>query len=189
MNKNKLFNQFPPKNLLFVSLIIFSVLYGCASGKVTQTATYEEIAFFNKFAEQSTWLLGYFDVDRLKREPHSEWFINEYDEYKFDAEAVGKLLDIPTDEIEIKVVIGTWCPDSRKQVPRFMRIIDLWGFPVSEITFIGVDNVKISPVGEYESLNIQRVPTFIFYRNNFETGRIIENPATSLEQDIVNILK
>ena len=177
------------KYLLFISLIIFSVLYGCTSGKAAKTVTNEEITFFNKFAEQSTWLLGYFNVDQLKREPHSEWFIKEYNDYKFDAEAVKKLLDIPANGIEIKIVLGTWCPDSRKQVPRFMRIIDLWGFPISEITFIGVDNAKNSPIGEYEKLNIQRVPTFIFYRNNIEAGRIIENPATSLEQDIVNILK
>jgi hypothetical protein len=56
------------------------------------------------------------------------------------------------------------------------------------VTFIGVDNAKLSPVGEYDKLNIQLVPTFIFYKNNNEVGRIIENPRTSLEQDIVNIL-
>jgi hypothetical protein len=38
------------------------------------------------------------------------------------------------------------------------------------------------------SLDIKRVPTFIIYKNNIETGRIIENPTTSLEQDMVNIL-
>ena len=56
------------------------------------------------------------------------------------------------------------------------------------VTFIGVDNAKLSPVGEYDKLDIQRVPTFIIYKNNIEAGRIIENPTTSLEQDMVNIL-
>ena len=37
-------------------------------------------------------------------------------------------------------------------------------------------------------LGIQRVPTFIIYKNNIESGRIIETPKTSLEQDLVNIL-
>jgi hypothetical protein len=31
-------------------------------------------------------------------------------------------------------------------------------------------------------------PDIYFYKNNIEAGRIIENPATSLEQDMVNIL-
>ena len=56
------------------------------------------------------------------------------------------------------------------------------------LTFIGVDNGKLSPIGDYEALEIQRVPTFIIYKNNLEAGRIIENPVTSLEQDMVNIL-
>jgi hypothetical protein len=69
-----------------------------------------------------------------------------------------------------------------------MRVLDIWRFPVSMVTFIGVDNAKLSQVDEYKSLNILRVPTFIIYKNNIEAGRIIENPSTSLEQDIVNIL-
>jgi hypothetical protein len=69
-----------------------------------------------------------------------------------------------------------------------MRVLDIWQFPVGKITFIGVDDAKRSPVGEYASLDIKRVPTFIIYKNNIETGRIIENPTTSLEQDMVNIL-
>ena len=84
--------------------------------------------------------------------------------------------------------MGTWCPDSRREVPRFMKILNIWQFPATKLTFIGVDNAKLSPVGEYNSLDIQRVPTFIIYKNNIEAGRIIENPTTSLEQDIVNIL-
>jgi hypothetical protein len=85
--------------------------------------------------------------------------------------------------------MGTWCPDSRREVPRFLHVLDLWKFPPEKVTFIGVDDAKISPVGEYTGLGIQRVPTFILYKNNIEAGRIIENPVTSLEQDIVNILK
>jgi hypothetical protein len=69
-----------------------------------------------------------------------------------------------------------------------MRILGLWQFPAQLITFIGVDDEKQSPVGEYNELDIQRVPTFIIYKNNVESGRIIENPQTSLEQDMVNIL-
>lgn len=152
-------------------------------------AASHERAVTGKFASQATWLLGYFSADMFKYEPHSEWFTAQYDSYKPDDEAVNKLLSVPAGGITIKVVVGTWCPDSRKQTPRFMKLIDMWKYPVSEITFIGVDDAKLSPVGEYEQLDIQRVPTFIFYKNNIEAGRIIENPVTSLEQDMVNILK
>lgn len=141
------------------------------------------------FSEQSTWLLGYFSKERLVREPYSSWYIKGYDEYQFNSEAVNKLLDINKDGVTIKIIMGTWCPDSRREVPRFMKVLDLWQFPAANVTFIGVDNAKLSPVGEYENLDIQRVPTFIIYKKNIEAGRIIENPTTSLEQDIVNILE
>lgn len=140
------------------------------------------------YADQTTWLLGYFNLSQLSAEPHGEWYLKGYDEYNYNTDAVNKLLDISKEGLVVKIVMGTWCPDSRREVPRFMRILDLWKFPHDKVIFIGVDNVKLSPVGEYSSLNIQRVPTFIVYKNNIEAGRIIENPVTSLEQDMVNIL-
>jgi hypothetical protein len=69
-----------------------------------------------------------------------------------------------------------------------MKIIDLLQFPKERIIFVGVDNTKMAPVGGYDTLGIERVPTFIFMKNKVETGRIIENPVTSLEQDMLNIL-
>jgi len=119
---------------------------------------------------------------------HSAWYVKGKDDYQPNTESLNKLLDISKDQLTIKIILGTWCPDSRREVPRFMRVMDIWQFPYAKITFIGVDNGKLSPVGEYEKLGIQRVPTFIIYKNNVEAGRIIEVPVTSLEQDIVNIL-
>jgi hypothetical protein len=179
------------KNIAVVLSIMILVFNGCASKKPAASvpAPQEKTpSTYAKFSEQSTWVLGYFNRERLTNEPHSEWFVKGYDEYQLNTESINRLLTIPYDGITIKIVLGTWCPDSRKQVPRFMRIIDTWKFPMTNITLIGVDDAKLSPVGEYEKLDIQRVPTFIFYKNNIEAGRIIENPLTSLEQDIVNIL-
>ncbi len=141
------------------------------------------------FADQATWILGYFNLSRLKQEPYSTWFYKGYDEYQVNPEALQSLKGIGMEGLGIKIVMGTWCPDSRREVPRFMKILDSWQFPSGRLTFIGVDDGKLSPVGEYEQLEIQRVPTFIIYKNNIEAGRIIENPVTSLEQDMVNILR
>jgi thiol-disulfide isomerase/thioredoxin len=124
----------------------------------------------------------------MSASPHSEWFIKGYDAYQPSADALAKLIAIPKENLTIKIVLGTWCPDSRREVPRYMRVMDLWGFSPDNIIYIGVDNFKNGPVGEFPSLNIERVPTFIVYENNIEKGRIIENPLTSLEQDMVNIL-
>ena len=140
------------------------------------------------YSEQSTWLLGYFNQGQLKRDPHSDWFYKGYDEYPVNTEAMNSLSEINKGRLTITIVMGTWCPDSRREVPRFMKVLDTWKFPPEKVTFIGVDNAKFSPVGEYEKLEIERVPTFIIYKNIIEAGRIIENPVASLEQDMVNIL-
>jgi hypothetical protein len=70
-----------------------------------------------------------------------------------------------------------------------MKLAELWGFPTERIRFIGVDINKVAPLDEYSSLGIERVPTFIFFENNSEKGRIIEIPVSSLEQDSRDILK
>jgi len=140
------------------------------------------------FSEQSTWLLGYFNPGRLSLSPYSEWYLKGFNEYKPLQEVIERLKVTGSDKVSVQIVMGTWCPDSRREVPRFMKIMDLWGFPGEKITFIGVDNEKLSPVGDFDKLEIQRVPTFIILKNKIETGRIIENPVSSLEQDLLDIL-
>lgn len=186
------------KNIFIFSILLLILFSGCKTLKPVagpveqnvQTAEPVVVSVYEpvNYSDQTIWLLGYFNLSRLTQEPHSVWYIKEYDNYESNSEAVNRLLEISKEGLSIKIVMGTWCPDSRREVPRFMRILDLWKFPAAMVTFIGVDNAKLSPVGEYESLNIQRVPTFIILKNNIEAGRIIENPVTSLEQDIVNIL-
>ena len=140
------------------------------------------------FRDATTWILGDMNPDRLLESPHSTWYLKGYSEYVPDPAVMDELKSISKEGLRITVVMGTWCPDSRREVPRFMKIMELWGFPESDIRFIGVDINKIAPLGDFPLLAIERVPTFIFYRNNVEAGRIIEVPVTSLEQDTRNIL-
>ena len=184
------------KNISGFIILILVCFNGCKTSKpvVVQTPPVVQQAYPDpappvvSFSDQSTWLLGYFNLNQLAQPPHSAWYLKGFDEYQFNAGAVNRLLEINTTDLNIKIVMGTWCPDSRREVPRFMKILNACKFPLAKVQFIGVDNVKQSPVENYEALNIERVPTFIVYKNNIEAGRIIENPTTSLEQDMVNIL-
>lgn len=186
------------KTISYILILLLFYISACKSSKLTKAENLNTSETSSNapevsppivnFAEQSTWLLGYFNLRQLKSEPYSTWFIKGYDSYNPNNEVIDKLKKIRKDDLTIKIVMGTWCPDSRREVPRFMRILDLWQFPLDKVIFIGVDDNKISPVGEYGELDIQRVPTFIIYIRNIEAGRIIENPVTSLEQDMVNII-
>jgi thiol-disulfide isomerase/thioredoxin len=174
-----------------IFLLCLLVFGGCAAKKpvatVSPVAEQTSVPEVN-FHDQTLWILGYFNPDQLTHYPYSTWYLKGFDDYQVNTDAINKLLEINKEDLSIKVVMGIWCPDSRREVPRFMRVLNAWQFPVTKVTFIGVDDAKRSPVGEYTKLDIQRVPTFIIYKNNIEAGRIIENPATSLEQDMVNIL-
>ncbi len=141
------------------------------------------------FRDATTWLLGDFQPSRFFNPPHSSWYVSGYRDYHPDQAFMEELREADISDMTITIVLGTWCPDSRREVPGFMKIIDLWGFPEEKIRFIGVDIDKVAPLQDYMELGIERVPTFIFYKNNSEKGRIIEVPVTSLEQDTRNILK
>ncbi|MCU0407927.1 MAG: thioredoxin family protein [Bacteroidales bacterium] len=183
---------------IFAALLAILAASGCSAGKkatavpaageAVTAPSAEQKPAATDFSNPETWLLGYFTRSRMSASPHSEWFLKGYDAYSPSAEAMARLNDLAKENLSVKIVLGTWCPDSRREVPHFMRVMDLWNFPPDKIVFIGVDNFKNGPVGEFPSLNIERVPTFIVYENNIEKGRIIENPMTSLEQDMVNIL-
>ncbi len=141
------------------------------------------------FRDATTWLLGEMKPSMLLNAPHDTWYLSEYAGYQPDETVMAQLTAQPADDISITVVLGTWCPDSRREVPRFMKIIDLWGFPMERMRFIGVDINKVAPLEDYFLLQIERVPTFVFFRKNVELGRIIEVPVASLEQDMEMILE
>lgn len=140
------------------------------------------------YHDPETWILGYFDSDRFLAEPHQVWYNKGFDDYDLDSEAFMELSELDLKDIEVLIVLATWCPDSRREVPRFMKITELVGLNEERIKLLGTDSNKVAPIDGYDVLNIERVPTFIFYRNKKEIGRIIEYPKASLERDIVNIL-
>jgi len=183
------------KQLSIIVLLFIIMLSACKSSQksatvVTPPAVIEDdiAKHFIDFRDASMWILGDFKPEKLLQEPHGTWYSNGYSEYTPDPDVIEEVLKLSKDSLSITIVLGTWCPDSRREVPRFMKIMDMWGFSYDKIRFIGVDIDKIAPLDDFTLLGITRVPTFIFYKNNIELGRIIEVPVTSLEQDMVKIL-
>lgn len=114
-------------------------------------------------------------------------FKENYDTVHIDQQFIEMIRTLHSG-IRCVVVLGTWCGDSKREVPRFLKIIDLCGIPPSDITFFGVDRSKISADGFTNRHKIERVPTFIFLKNGEEIGRIVESPKTTLEADMLSIL-
>lgn len=114
-------------------------------------------------------------------------FRAEYTIYHADKASMEKLAK-KMKGIKVTMVMATWCGDSKEWVPRFYKIMDQLDFNYKKLTVISVDRSKKAPGTIVETLNIEKVPTFIFYRKNTEIGRIIEVPANLLEKDILQIV-
>ncbi len=136
-------------------------------------------------ADGRTDLLGVLTEDGLRSPPFSEWYDAGVTRYQPDEQILGQL---QLGDYQLTVFMGTWCGDSRREVPRLMRTLRELGFPSSQLTIIGVNRTpeqfKQSPGGEEAGRNIHRVPTIIVQRDGVEVGRIVESPVASIEADL-----
>lgn len=89
------------------------------------------------------------------------------------------------DDLRIEVFFGSWCHDSQREVPRFLKILEQKAL---SIRLIGLNYQKVDPAGLATAAQIKFTPTFVVYRNNQEIGRVIERPKVSLVADINNML-
>jgi hypothetical protein len=89
---------------------------------------------------------------------------------------------------QVVIILGTWCPDSWKQVPRFFKVLDEAGYDQPVDIYV-VDRKREAGNVDLSRYHPERIPTFIFYENGRESGRITERPAKSLVVDIQHILK
>jgi hypothetical protein len=133
-------------------------------------------------------LIGYGNRQGLENSEFNIYFETEYQAY-IPIDTVCNYLKTNVDSIEITIVLGTWCHDSQEQVPRFYRILDEIDFSMDKLTMIGVDRNKTGGETNISDLDIERVPTFILYKENKELGRIIETPMLSLEEDMMTIIR
>lgn len=119
-------------------------------------------------------------------------------------ESALQLLRCYHEPITVLVFFGSWCSDSKREVPHFFATLHLADNKNISAKLFGLDRTKKDSLGWAETFKIERIPTFIFLRGAFdltapnhlaseytaaELGRIIETPAINLEQDWVNVLK
>lgn len=165
------------KNLILTTLLFASVI----NAQQFNNSTIDTV-------KNTKMLIGYCTREAFQDTAFKDWFDEQYNNYQPDYEILDKL-EGKLDYISITIVMGTWCSDSREQVPSFYKILDELNYPTDRINLICVDRNKKGLSNEADGLNIELVPTIIFYLNNEEKGRIIETPAKSLEKDMLEIVR
>ncbi len=92
--------------------------------------------------------------------------------------------------LTVLVFLGTWCPDSEREVPHFLKIVKSANLDRHwKIELLAVDRKKQLDNDLPQKYAIEYVPTFVFLRQDKEIGRIVESPDSDLlEQDILQII-
>lgn len=168
------------KNLSIVFLFVF-----CTNSLYSQN-TMNNIVF-DENSDQEI-LLGYCNIDGLKNSTVTDWFIPEYEEFSLDPETLELINPELMQELEFYLVMGTWCDDSQREVPRIIKITEHLNLQPDQLVIIAVDKNKEAGTISLSDMNIEFVPTLIIYLNGAEIGRIIESPTESLEKDLLNII-
>lgn len=168
------------KNIYFITIILLLFTLTGFSQDINKIEFSERVG--------NIILIGECNRDAFTMQPFQEWYDPEYEEYTPEQAVVEKVKKNIRDALRIKIVMGTWCSDSQREVPRFYRIMDDAGIPDEKVELISVNREKLVPGMDISALKIERVPTFIVYDGIKELDRIIETPAETLEKDLLRIL-
>ncbi len=124
----------------------------------------------------------------------------EYFEYTPDPSVLAELQEHIHDA-EIRVVLGTWCSDSSREIPRLWKILEEVGYPIDDVEMLAVGSSRFTlEMGISTEVlgwsnrtkrfyGIELVATIIISRDGEEIGRIVEKPIKSVEGDLLAILR
>lgn len=184
-----------------MSLKILSALLLIASLAVANSgdAEPEAIPVFEPAqleGEKGPYLIG--PITRAAWEGFDPDLAAEYDAYE-PAPDLVRALSYYEGDATITCVLGTWCHDTQREVPRFWKLLDQAGAPGIELLLIGVGRTDAPEAlvwkedhgvrpGYRDRFDVTLVPTFIVTEDGLEIGRIVETPEVSLEADLAAIL-
>ena len=158
-------------------LFAYMTLAGCSIGSLANKKT--------PYIYKNPYHYGVLNKNILMEHEVYTWFLNRYDKYQ---PSIKELRQINFNEIKIKIFMGTWCHDSKREIPRLIKILDNLKFDQSNVEIIGLTKEKKGYFNDYSRYNITNTPTIIFYKNKKEVGRIIEKPKETLESNMLSIL-
>ncbi len=165
-----------------LSFLTLSIIFACSSSYL---ATYK--SSLDQHEKISHDLVGQIDKSYLLQEPYLTWYEKNYSSYSPNQNSIDELRKA-LNEHQIKGFIGTWCHDSQRETPRLFKILEKTNYDLNNLNLIALDQSKKTPELLEKGFDIQRTPTFIFYKNGIEIGRIVEHPRESLEKDMLKII-
>lgn len=156
------------------------VMYGCSSTE----------RYHISVEESGTKIVtGVFERSLLEQDADFKtWYGFRYNEYEIDSTSLREIAAM-ANGVHFVIIAGTWCGDSKREIPHLLKVLDQANVATEHIQFYGVDRSKKSDDGSTEKYSIERVPTIIVIKDGREIGRIVERPEETLEIDLVKILR
>ena len=168
-------------------ILILAFITSCGNTNDTTNSTPPASVTEDETSTTQDMIVGKFQKEDLQKAPFATWFNQGYEEYTPSAEAIATIKK-NISQYEIVGFIGTWCPDSRREIPKFYKILDEAGYDMSKLTMVGVTRGKSTPENLEEGYDMHRVPTFIFMKDGKEVNRFVEYAVESTEKDIAKIV-
>lgn len=134
-------------------------------------------------------LIGYIGKSDFLKGKHKDWFLKNYEDYHPNQKIVQKIKK-NIKNVSVKAFIGSWCHDSKRELPRFYKIMELTAFDfTNNFQMIGITIGKKTPDNLQKGYAVKHTPTFIFYRDGKEIGRFVEHSRKTIEKDLLRILR
>ena len=162
-----------------INIIFFTVLFIGIQSCTSQLSHKQTI-------HEEPMLIG--TVDRNELFSEFPVFKNNYDSY-VPKDSVIQALKPYAENVHIEIFLGTWCGDSKRNLPPFLKTLDLIGRNNLTYTLHALDRTKKDKAQLTVKYSISRVPTMVFLQGERELGRIIERPLKSVEEDLMTILQ
>jgi hypothetical protein len=116
-------------------------------------------------------------------------FEKSYRAYKPSLKFIKKLSRLK-DSIEIKVIGGNWCSDTRRELPRLCKVLAYMGVPTQKLHYYKVDRKKHAINDDFAAhYNFTYVPVIVLYKSGKEMGKIEEVCKKSTEEDLWKLLR
>lgn len=147
------------------------------------------VCALNLSAQQN--IIGKTSKKEILKSEHSSWYNKTYESYEPTPAIVEELSSLfKKNKFKVEVYFGTWCSDSKREVPKLIKLLEHSKFNFKNLKLVGVDRDKVIPglsEEEREALNVFNVPTIIVYQNGKEINRFVEYAQESLEKDLLKI--
>lgn len=105
-----------------------------------------------------------------------------------DAEVVAALAAVDRPHT-VTIYLGTWCGDSRANVPGILAALEAAGNPNLSLSLVAIRRGMTEPMATVRDARLTNVPTVVVADEGGERGRLVETPAgESMAADLAALL-